>query len=325
MRAGAINFTREDLPEIMSACRDSGSKGYLTLNTIVYEEELAQLDGIIKSACDAGVDAVICSDFSVLSKLSENALPAIVSTQMSISNSESMVFLYRALGVTRFVLARECTLEDVARIKSGLRAQLGDEAETIELEVFIHGAMCVSVSGRCFLSQDKYGKSANRGECLQPCRREFLITNTEEDMSYTAGGDYLLSPKDLCVMPFIDQLLEAGICRFKIEGRNRNAEYVSTVTAAYRRAVDYYFENRESDDFEDDFETVKDELTEQMRTVYNRGFSSGFFMGKPLDAWAEVSGSAATRKKAYSGIVTNNRTNIEKIILLLPIFNLCGL
>ncbi len=305
MRAGAPNFKESDVPEIMSACREKGVRGYLALNTIVYEEELGALGGIIGRAKEAGVDAVICSDLSVLRELKKQGVHAIISTQMSVSNSESILFFYETLGVTRFVLARECTLEDILKIRFDLSEKLAGKADEIELEVFIHGAMCVSLSGRCFLSHYQYGKSANRGECLQPCRREYLIENKEEDVSFSVGSNYIMSPKDLCVMPFIEKLIDAGIERFKIEGRGRSPEYVSRVTGAYRRVVDYYFENKGSDGFDDDFKLLKDELVEKMNEVYNRGFSSGFFMGKPADAWTEVDGSAASKKKVYSGIVTN--------------------
>ncbi|OVE75682.1 hypothetical protein BVX97_03830 [bacterium E08(2017)] len=305
MRAGASNFQDSELDSVMEACHEKGIKGYLALNTIVYEGELDDLGEVLDMAVEAKVDAIICSDLSVIQKVRARELPVIISTQMSISNSESIKFFYETMGITRFVLARECTLEDIALIREDLNKKLGEVSEKIELEVFIHGAMCVSVSGRCFLSHYQYGKSANRGECLQPCRREYIITNEEEGESFSVGSDYLLSPKDLCTMPFIDKLIDAGIDRFKIEGRNRNAEYVLTVTKAYRDAVDKYFELCGNEGFEEDYEELKSELTEKMRKVYNRGFSNGFFMGMPADDWSAVSGSAAVQKKAYSGIVTN--------------------
>lgn len=305
MRAGAPNFAETDLPEVMSLCREKGVKGYLALNTLVYEDELTWLAGIIASAKSAAVDAVICSDLSVLRELKAQSVPAIISTQMSVANSQSILFFYETLAVTRFVLARECTLEDIQKIRADLVEALGDRADEIEIEVFIHGAMCVSLSGRCFLSHYQYGKSANRGECLQPCRREYVIENKEEDVSFSAGSNFIMSPKDLCTMPFIEKLIDARVDRFKIEGRGRSPEYVSIITAAYRHAVDYYYENSGCEGFEEEFEVVKTELIERMKTVYNRGFSSGFFMGKPADAWTEVDGSAAVRKKAYSGITKN--------------------
>lgn len=305
MRAGASNFLEADLGEVMRLCREAGVKGYLALNTILYEDEIGELGGIIGVAKDAGVDALICSDLSVLRESERQGMSVIISTQMSVSNSESILFFYETMGVTRFVLARECSIEDILKIKANLVEKLGSNAKEIELECFIHGAMCVSVSGRCFLSHYQYGKSANRGECLQPCRREFEIVNEEEGMSYSVGGNYLLSPKDLCAMPFIEMLIDAGVSRFKIEGRNRSAEYVSTVTRCYRHAVDYYFENKGESGFDVEFAGLKERLVEELRKVYNRGFSSGFFMGQPADAWTEVDGSAAQKKKAYSGIVTN--------------------
>jgi putative protease len=205
-----------------------------------------------------------------------------------VANTEAAKF-YKGLGAERIVLARECKLEDVKAIKQN---------SGIEIETFIHGAMCVSISGRCFMSQHLFKRSANRGDCLQPCRREYLIVD-EEDGSLVLGKNYVMSPKDLCTLPFIDKLIEAGIDCFKIEGRVRSPEYVKTVVSAYREAIDAYEEGRFN-------KKLADKLVEKLKTVYNRGFSSGFYLGLPTaDDFTDVSGSKATTKKTYVGYITN--------------------
>jgi putative protease len=305
MRAGAENFLLSDIKKITKTCHASNVKAYLALNTVVYENEISKIKKIILKAKQAGIDAVICWDFSILKEAVKAGLPVHVSTQMSVSNSESILFFNKNFGIKRFVLARECSIEDIKKIKKGLERKLGGKAAKIEIEVFAHGAMCVSISGRCFLSQFLTGKSANRGQCLQPCRREYLVTEKEDKYSLLIGSNYLLSPKDLCALPFIEKLLEAGVSCLKIEGRNRSPEYVSTVTAGYRSAVDYYFENKGKRGFKKEFKDLKEEISHELKKVYNRGFSSGFYLGKPLNEWTENPGSQALKRKEYSGIVKN--------------------
>ncbi len=303
MRAAAKNFTIDVLPEISALCHKNNVKVYLTLNVIVYESELEIANQILVAAKKAEIDAVICWDFAVIQMSKKIGLPVFLSTQMSVSNSESLVSLYKNFGIKRFVLARECSLDDIIKIQKNFQKKLGQEAEKIEIEVFVHGAMCVSVSGRCFLSQNQIGKSGNRGECVQPCRREYLITDKEGEFSYQLENNYILSPKDLCALPFIEELIEAGISSFKIEGRNRNPEYVSIVTAVYRKAVDFYFENKLKENFKENFETLKKELTKEVEKVYHRGFSNGFFLGKPVNEWTKKYGSSSSTYKLYSGTV----------------------
>ena len=304
MRAGATNFAVAEVPEIVSLCRERGVRAYLTLNSLVYEEELDLAGQLVGQASDAGVDAVIASDFSVISAAHAAGMDIHISTQMSVANTDSIAFFHRTFGVRRFVLARECTLAQIVSMRSHLAERMGDEADQIELEAFVHGAMCVSLSGRCLLSHFQYGASGNRGECLQPCRREYRITNVEEDEAFVVGEDYVLSPKDLCALPFIEQLIDAGIASFKIEGRNRSPEYVSVVTKAYRRAIDYHAVHSNKPDFPEQFSDLKNELMESVGTVYNRGFSNGFYFGQPMKAWGR-SNSAATTRKFYSGLVVN--------------------
>ena len=305
MRSNYRNFIPSEMRRIAAECHEKGARAYLALNTIIYENELAKVDGILKSALDAGIDAVICWDMAIVHKAAKLNLPVFLSTQMSVSNSESLALFYRTFGIRRFVLARECSLAHIRAMRRSLKKLLGAEAQNIELEVFAHGAMCVSVSGRCFLSQDRFGKSGNRGECIQPCRREYKITDAEGEISFRLGNNYLLSPEDLCTMPFLDQLLATGIASLKIEGRARTPEYVSTVTAAYRRAIDFYFENKRKADFQTDFAALKTELTGELDGAYHRGLSSGFFMGEPVGQWTTGRGSRATKSKKLVGEVMN--------------------
>ncbi len=305
MRANYRNFAPREMKRIATECHRAGARAYLALNTIIYENELPKVARILQTARDAGIDAVICWDLAVVQKAATLKLPVFLSTQMSVSNSESLALFYRTLGIRRFVLARECSLAHIQQMRRRLKKTLGPEADCIEIEVFGHGAMCVSLSGRCFLSQDRFGKSGNRGECIQPCRREYKITDVEDEISFRLGSNYLLSPEDLCTMPFLDQLLESGIASLKIEGRARTPEYVSTVTTAYRRAMDFYFENQGRRGFQAAFEALKMELTAKLDTAYHRGLSSGFFMGKPVAQWTTGRGSRATQSKRLVGEVVN--------------------
>jgi len=288
MRATAKNFSIEELNNVVSYAHKRNIKIYLTVNTIVFENELINVKKVVKEAKKAEVDAIICWDMSVLSECKKQNINAFLSTQASASNSYACEF-YRKAGAKRITLARECTLEQIKEIKKKTKA---------ELEIFIHGAMCVSISGRCFLSQNVFGKSANRGDCIQPCRREYIITDKEEGHSYVLGNNYVLSPKDLCTMPFIEKILEIGIDSLKIEGRARSPEYVSEVVSAYRRAIDLWYENRLD-------KKNKKELLKKLKSVYNRGFHSGFFLGKPTNQWSGSYGSKSTHKKEFVGIVKN--------------------
>ena len=305
MRAAARNFADSELPEVVARCRRADVRCYLTLNTLVYERELELLDGSLDAACDAGVDAVIASDLAVIEGARARGMEVHVSTQMSVSNARSLACLFRMFGIRRFVLARECSLEDIEGIREHLATLLGDDAGSIELEAFAHGAMCVSVSGRCFLSQFQYGKSANRGECLQPCRREYRVTNTEEGQAFDLGAHHVMSPQDLCTLPFVEKLLDVGIVSLKIEGRNRSPEYVSAATQAYREVVDAYMNRNEDAAFDETFAALKRKHLERLDHVYHRGYSSGHFMGRPIDAWTRSSHSQASARKAYVGVVTN--------------------
>jgi putative protease len=289
MRAKAKNFSVEELTEISKFCRSKTVKTYLTLNTIVFEDELKEADKIISAAKKAKIDRIICSDLAVAELCNKNKIPFCISTQSSVSNSLA-ASVYKKLGAVRIVLARECSLEEIKKIRKNT---------DLEIEAFIHGAMCIAVSGRCFMSHHLFGQSANRGECIQPCRREYEIYDTATKKTMLIGDDYVLSPKDLCTIEFIEQLIEAGIDSFKIEGRKRAPEYVATTVSVYRKAIDLYFKKKLTVE-------KKKEFLKELETVYNRGFSTGFYFDQPSsEDYAGVEGSKATTRKVYVGKVLN--------------------
>ena len=301
MRAKAANFSIEELPELVSFCKEHKVKTYLTLNTIVFEEELSELEEIIIAAKKNVVHRIICSDLAVADLCFKHNMPFCISTQSSISNSLA-ADVYKRMGAVRIVLARECSLEEIKKIRA---------KTDLEIEAFVHGAMCIAFSGRCFMSHHLFGKSANRGECIQPCRREYEVYDPAIGKSLIVGEDYIMSPKDLCTIEFIDQLIEAGIDSFKIEGRKRAPEYVAKAVAVYRQAIDLYFQGNLTK------EKKKDLLTE-LEKVYNRGFSSGFYFGIPSsEEYAGVEGSKATTRKVYVGKVLNYFKEIEVAHILI--------
>jgi putative protease len=301
MRArSGVNFTRDDLPEIAARCRARGVKAYLALNAILFEGEGAAIEETIVAA-KPFVDAVIVADWGVIACCRRHGVPFHISTQMSTSNAEAARFLARQ-GATRVVLARECTLGEVARI----HAEVGRE---IELECFVHGAQCVAESGRCFMSHDAFGKSACRGECNQPCRRRFIVKAVdffeddegrpvhESETAFVVEPHTILSAKDLCSLGFVDRLMAAGIASFKIEGRARNAEYVKTVTAAYRRAVDAVADGTYGPE-------LVAALTEDVKKVFHREFAPGLYFGRPgVDQFTDSENSLATTVKRHIGVV----------------------
>jgi putative protease len=250
----------------------------------MYEDEKEKIDRILKEAKEAGVDSIILWDLGILQLAKKNGFSITLSTQASISNSLSANF-FRDLGVNKVVLARECTLEQIKQIK---------ENTGMEIEVFVHGAMCMAISGRCFLSEYMYGNSANRGKCLQPCRREYIIIDPETKKELKIGNNYIMSPKDLNTIPIIDMILDTGVDSLKIEGRGRSPEYVYTTTKAYRTAIDAYHSGRLT-------KNLKENLIKDLKKVYNKGFSTGFYLGVPLNEWANSYGSKATQRKTYIG------------------------
>ena len=302
MRArSGVNFAEGDLPEIARRCRERGVRAYLALNAIMFEGEVDEVERTIVAA-KPYVDAFIVSDWGVISLCKKHGAAFHVSTQMSTSNSEAVRFL-ASQGATRVVLARECTLREVAEIVE----KLGGAAE---IECFVHGAQCVAESGRCFMSHDVFGKSACRGECNQPCRRKFVVkavdlyededgnpVHADAKAQFEVEPHTVLSARDLCSLAFIDRLMAAGIASFKIEGRARNANYVKTVVAAYRRAVDAVADGSYTPE-------LVAELTESVKTVFHREFSEGLYFGRPgADQFADSEDSLATEVKRHVGVV----------------------
>lgn len=304
MRVNAKSPQLSKLKRYIDICHKNKVKAYLTVNTIIYEDEIKKVESLLRKAKQAGIDSIICWDLSVIQLCKNLKIPFCISTQASISNSRSAEF-YKKLGAKRIVLARECSLEQIKEIRKKTR---------VEIEVFGHGAMCVAVSGRCFTSQFLFGKSANRGDCLQPCRREYTVTD-EEDRKLRLKNNFVMSAKDLNTIPFIDKLLDTGIDALKIEGRMRSPEYVKTVTRCYRKAIDFYYKNNKNKDFKKDFEKLKKELVKKLKKVYNRDFSSGFYLGQPIDEFTDEYGSKATEKKEYIGYVVNfyKKNNVAEI------------
>ncbi|MCF8262313.1 MAG: U32 family peptidase [Melioribacteraceae bacterium] len=301
MRAKARNFVSDELSELVTLAKEKNIETNLTINTIVFEDELSDLDQIILKAKNAGIDFVICWDMAAIEKCIQHEMAFCISTQASISNSASAK-MYERLGAKRIVTARECSLEQIKEIKQNTN---------LEVEAFIHGAMCVAVSGRCFMSHEAFGKSANRGECIQPCRREFEIRDKDGQSEFIIGEDYVMSPKDLCTIEFVDQLIESGIDVFKIEGRKRAPEYIAKVVSTYRKAIDLYFENKLTYE-------IKKEMLAELGKVYNRGFSRGFYFENPNSIdFSEKYGSSATTKKVYIGKVVNyfDQAQVAHILL----------
>ncbi len=298
MRAHAENFDISQINKVMDFLRQNKVKGYLALNVIIKNEELKKISAILVQAAKAKVDAVILWDMAVLALAKKQGLRVHLSTQASVANIEAVQF-YSDLGAERIVLARECTLKDIASIVLDIKKK----KINCEIETFIHGAMCVSISGRCFLSEYSFDKSANRGQCLQPCRREFRIQDVDGETDYVLGQDYVLSPKDLCTIDFIDQLILSGVHAFKIEGRMRSPEYIGTVVRVYRQAIDAFFEQRLTP-------SLKAQLKAELNKVYHRGFSSGFYFGTPTKADMSQ-GLGHTHEKIYIGVVKKFYVKIQ--------------
>lgn len=287
MRANAKNFSINDLEKIGKICKEKNIKKYLTLNTIIYDEEIKELEETIKKV-KGKVDAIICWDLSVIELCRKYKIPFFVSTQASISNTISANF-YKKLGAKRLILARELNLKQIKKI-----------SKILPVECFVHGAMCVSVSGRCFTSQFLFNKSANRGECIHPCRRAYRVIDKQEGFELELENDKVMSAKDLCMLPYVEEIKKAGVISFKIEGRARDPRYVDTVVRVYRKALDKKLTKEE----------IKESM-EELEKVYNRKFSSGFFLGKPTPKdFSDIEHSASTEKKVYLGKVLHYYGNL---------------
>lgn len=295
MRAhSASHFTIDDLRDIAARCAEQGVKSYLTVNTIIYDEDIELMHRICDAAHEAGISAIIASDVAVMSYCNEIGQEVHLSTQLNISNVEALKFYARFADVV--VLARELNLDQVRQIYEAIEREkiCGPKGELIRIEMFCHGALCMAVSGKCYLSLDNLGRSANRGECMQICRRSYTVRDRETGVELDVDNKYIMSPKDLKTINFIDRMMEAGVRVFKIEGRARSAEYVYTVVSCYKEAIDAV----EAGTFTPE---LVESLTTRLATVFNRGFWDGYYLGRKLGEWSDVYGSHATEKKQYVG------------------------
>ncbi len=295
MRARAsINFTIEDLPEIVRRCEERNVRTYLTLNTIIYDHDLTIIKTLLDAAKEANITAVIVMDQAVISYARQIGMEIHISTQINITNIETVKFY--AMFADTMVMSRELSLRQVKKICEQIEKEkiVGPNGELVEIEIFGHGALCMAVSGKCYMSLHAYNSSANRGACKQNCRKKYTVIDQDTGIEMELDNEYIMSPQDLCTLDFLDQVIDTGIKVLKIEGRGRAPEYVAKVIATYREAIDAYYEG----DFNQ--EKVKGWM-EELSKVYNRGFWSGYYLGQKLGEWSDVDGSKATQKKLYLG------------------------
>ena len=308
--ASAANFTLDDLDQIVKIAHEAGVKAYLTVNTIIYDNEIEQMHAVVDRAAAAKVDAIIAADQSVILYARSRGVEIHLSTQLNISNSEALEFYAQWADVA--VLARELSLDQVASIHRAIdeRNICGPSGEKIRIEMFAHGALCMAVSGKCYLSLHETGCSANRGACRQICRRSYTLTDRETGAQLDTEGQWILSPKDLCTIDFLDKFINAGVRVLKIEGRARGGEYVKRVVECYDRALRMI----EAGEYTAE---AASKLREQLAEVFNRGFWGGYYLGKPAAEHSERYGSSATRRKVFVGKVTNffKRISVAEILV----------
>ena len=311
MRArSSSNFTTDDLRRIVAVCRENGVKTYLTLNTIMYDEDLTLMREIVDTAKEAGVSAIIAADVAAMMYAVEQGVEVHLSTQLNISNVEALRFYAQFADVV--VLARELNLEQVAHIHKVIEAEQirGRRGELIRIEMFCHGALCMAVSGKCYLSLHEMNASANRGACMQVCRRAYRVKDEDSDIELTVDNKYIMSPKDLKTIHFMNKMMDAGVRVFKIEGRARGAEYVKAVVSCYSEAIEAYLSGT----------FTKEKIAEwdaRLAKVFNRGFWDGYYLGQRLGEWSAEYGSKATHKKVYIGKCTNyfHKIGVAEFIL----------
>ncbi len=308
--ASTINFTTEDLPIIIRTCNENNIKAYLTVNTVIYDNEIDEMKFLLEEANKYGVHAIIATDIAVLNYAKKLGIETHASTQLNISNIEAVIFFSNYCDV--IVLARELNLNQVAYITNEIKKQQikGPSGNLVKIELFVHGALCMSISGKCYLSLHHHNKSANRGECLQNCRRAYTVSEKETSYQLDIENEYIMSPKDLCTIHIIDKIIESGVSVMKIEGRARSPEYVKTVTQCYRKAVEAYYNQQ----------FTKENISKwnkELKKVYNRGFWEGYYLGQFLGEWSEQYGSSATKQKVYVGKVTNyfKQINVAEILI----------
>ena len=307
MRAGSASaFTLDDLKEIADTCRQHGIKSYLTVNTIIYDDDMDEMRQTLDAAREAGISAIIASDMAVLTSLLSphlSPLTSHLSTQLNISNTAALRFYAQFADVV--VLARELTLEQVKRIHEAIEREriCGPSGELVRIEMFCHGALCMAVSGKCYMSLDAANRSANRGQCIQVCRRSYTVTDNETGHQLEIDNKYVMSPKDLKTIRFIDRMMDAGVRVFKIEGRARGPEYVYQTVSCYKEAIASVLEGTFT-------EEKKDEWDRRLSTVFNRGFWDGYYQGQKFGEWNKGYGNNATEQKVYVGRATKYYSRI---------------
>lgn len=299
----AANFTLADLANIVQICQEHKVKSYLTVNTIIYNDEIQQMHDLLDAAKTCGVTAIIASDMAVIQYAREKGIEIHLSTQCNVTNVEAVRYYAQFADV--IVLGRECQLRQVADICKVIEEQYitGPKGELVKIEMFIHGALCMAVSGKCYLSLDNYNSPANRGACLQPCRRAYEVRDIEDGLELMIDNQYIMSPKDLCTIGFLDKIVKAGVSVLKIEGRGRSPEYVKMVTECYHEALEAI--NNQTFNIE-----KINGWMERLRSVYNRDFWDGYYLGRTLGEWSERYGSQATRMKRRIGKITNYFSNL---------------
>ncbi|MEE9440231.1 MAG: peptidase U32 family protein [Saprospiraceae bacterium] len=290
----SINFTLEDLKEISRIGKEANIKTYLTINTILYDHDITLMKSIINQAKKSGISAIIASDHAAMGHCKSIEMPLHISTQANVTNISTVDFFSAYADV--MVLSRELSLRQVSEMTREIarREIKGPSGELIRLEVFAHGALCMAVSGKCYLSLHSNNSSANRGACIQNCRKEYIVTSKEDGVELQIDNEYIMSAKDLCTIGFIDKIVDAGVEILKIEGRGRSADYVDTVVKCYREAIDSLKEGTYTKEKIEDWKT-------QLATVYNRGFWDGYYMGRKMGEWNDSYGSKATEKKIFLG------------------------
>lgn len=304
MRAhSASTFTINDLKRIAAECNERGVKSYLTVNTIIYDNDIELMHQIVDAAKEAGISAVIASDVAVMTYCQSVGQEVHLSTQLNITNVEALKFYAQFADVV--VLARELNMEQVAYIHSQIEEQniCGPSGEPVRIEMFCHGALCMAVSGKCYLSLNNTGRSANRGACMQLCRRKYVVKDKESDIELEVDNEYIMSPKDLKTVRFMDRMMDAGVRVFKIEGRARGPEYVDTVVRCYKEAIQSVLDGTFTDE-------KKDAWDERLKRVFNRGFWDGYYQGQFMGEWTQNYGSEATEKKVYVGKAIKYFSNI---------------
>ncbi len=311
MRArSSINFTTDDLTKIAEICRENNIKSYITLNTVLYDHDINLMKNIMKTAKESRIDAVIVSDHAAMNYAKKIGYPVHISTQANISNIETVEFYADYADV--MVMARELSLQQVASIVKEIEEQniTGPSGNLIEIEVFAHGALCMAVSGKCYLSLHSHNSSANRGACIQNCRREYTVIDKEEGIEFNIDNEYIMSAKDLATIDFLDKVLDAGVKVLKIEGRGRSADYVYTTVKCYREAVDSIEDGSYSKKKIEDWKT-------QLATVYNRGFWDGYYLGRKMGEWSNTYGSKATTRKILlgKGIKYYNKIKVGEFLI----------